>query len=638
MLAMLALTSRGWAQGFQSIVLTNDVSNAISVATADFDGDGDMDAVATGKQGTVAWIEMRETGGVTHAILNTGVEMRGVAAGDFTGDGLPDIIVASYAQDRFILLENTGVSGDNRFREQTLAIGHGAYSVRAGDVNHDGALDVVTTDFLGNTVRIFEQQNGALVPLMGRSVPSPMDAVFADFDGDGDMDVIVCSNTQSLLWIEHGQSDTSWTVHNLGFGTNCTSVAVADLDSSGTQDLAGAPFTSLQFDWWQQVAADSFVEHALSGTVTYPRSVAIADLDQDGRPDIVASAQDGTMRWWHNGGRGTFATRTMQAGSSLYGLAVSDFDQDGDPDVLVADYSASSVLLYRNTMGIPAVVSGTVRSAENGAPISGVHLRLVESGASGVTDAAGAFTIAGVPGTYTLRADCVCWTDTLMHSVSIARGETTRVALAMAQPEIELGLTSLNLVVHNRTLTVAQLPLTNTGNGPLTVTATAFGSYANGTWLSVTPASAEVAPGDSFAFAVRIYPDTSNSGGWDYYGRVELHDNACPDSLLNVGVIVYVLDSPEHGNRVPLQTELHPAYPNPFNAVTTLTFDLAVQGNVEVRLFDITGRAVRTITSGTMVAGRHRMPLDAEDLPSGVYLLALHAGGERFTQKLLLIK
>jgi hypothetical protein len=147
-----------------------------------------------------------------------------------------------------------------------------------------------------------------------------------------------------------------------------------------------------------------------------------------------------------------------------------------------------------------------------------------------------------------------------------------------------------------------------------------------------------VAAGQDFAFAVNIHADTTNNGDWDYYGTIELRDNACPDSVLNIGVIAYVLDAPARTGQMPERTALHSAYPNPFNSVTTVNFDLAAASDVHMQLFDVTGRMVKILSSAHMEAGRYRLPFDARDLASGVYLLAFQAGSERFSQKLLLIK
>jgi hypothetical protein len=218
------------------------------------------------------------------------------------------------------------------------------------------------------------------------------------------------------------------------------------------------------------------------------------------------------------------------------------------------------------------------------------------------------------------------------------QGETTQVQIVMLQPLMQLGVSSVNVVAPNGEITETTLPVTNPGDGLLTIHALAQEAGGSEPWLSVSPASLDVPPGQSAAFTIRVHPDTLNTNSWDFYGLIELHDNACPDSVRDVGVYAYVLDVPGRKAGLPRSTALLPAYPNPFNGTTVVGFDLAAAANVSVSLFDVTGRHVRTISSGLMAAGHYRLPFEAGDLASGVYLLSMQAGNSRFAQKLLLIK
>ena len=100
--------------------------------------------------------------------------------------------------------------------------------------------------------------------------------------------------------------------------------------------------------------------------------------------------------------------------------------------------------------------------------------------------------------------------------------------------------------------------------------------------------------------------------------------------------------APELG--LPSRTTLHPNWPNPFNPVTTLRYDLAHRGRVTLRLYDVAGRQVRTLLEAEVSAGRDKTVLfDGRDaagrqLPSGVYLAALEADGARSSRKLLLLR
>jgi len=88
----------------------------------------------------------------------------------------------------------------------------------------------------------------------------------------------------------------------------------------------------------------------------------------------------------------------------------------------------------------------------------------------------------------------------------------------------------------------------------------------------------------------------------------------------------------------PAAAVLGPCYPNPFNPATTIPVTLNEARRVTLRVYDLRGRLVATLADGWLDAGAHALPFRAEGLPSGVYLYALDAGGERRTGRMVLLK
>ena len=83
---------------------------------------------------------------------------------------------------------------------------------------------------------------------------------------------------------------------------------------------------------------------------------------------------------------------------------------------------------------------------------------------------------------------------------------------------------------------------------------------------------------------------------------------------------------------------LNPAYPNPFNAATVITFRLPTSMNMSFMVFDLSGRKVMTLIEGSRQAGIHQTLLSAANLPTGLYFVQLKASDQVFTQKVMLIK
>lgn len=88
----------------------------------------------------------------------------------------------------------------------------------------------------------------------------------------------------------------------------------------------------------------------------------------------------------------------------------------------------------------------------------------------------------------------------------------------------------------------------------------------------------------------------------------------------------------------PKSFTLHPAFPNPFNPSTTISYQLSADSYVELSIYDVNGRMVETLFSGVKAAGDHLIQWQAGHLPSGVYFIQLRSGNFKQIQKALLIK
>ncbi|MCB2199701.1 T9SS type A sorting domain-containing protein [bacterium] len=95
---------------------------------------------------------------------------------------------------------------------------------------------------------------------------------------------------------------------------------------------------------------------------------------------------------------------------------------------------------------------------------------------------------------------------------------------------------------------------------------------------------------------------------------------------------------PDRTELQPDQFELNPAYPNPFNPSTQLSFRLGAAASVKLTVYDLLGREVATLVNRPMAAGQHQVTFLADDLASGVYFVRLTSGDLARTQKIMLMK
>jgi hypothetical protein len=78
--------------------------------------------------------------------------------------------------------------------------------------------------------------------------------------------------------------------------------------------------------------------------------------------------------------------------------------------------------------------------------------------------------------------------------------------------------------------------------------------------------------------------------------------------------------------------QLSEPYPNPFNPVTTIKYDMPTDSEIEIIIYDLKGRMVDILVSGLKEAGSHEISWNAEIMASGVYFVRLKTPTHVMTQ------
>jgi len=91
-------------------------------------------------------------------------------------------------------------------------------------------------------------------------------------------------------------------------------------------------------------------------------------------------------------------------------------------------------------------------------------------------------------------------------------------------------------------------------------------------------------------------------------------------------------------NTQPERFLLSQNYPNPFNPTTKITYSIPVPGNVSVKIFDITGREIKTLVNEFRNAGSYEIEFDGGGLSSGVYYYKLETNNFSEVKRMILIK
>ncbi|WP_226389509.1 FG-GAP-like repeat-containing protein, partial [Penaeicola halotolerans] len=177
-----------------------------SVAWGDYDGDGDLDVLLTGRNASGQGISQvyRNNGDNTFTDINAGlagVSFSSVAWGDYDGDGDLDILLTGFSASSRISQVYRNDGGDNFTAISAGLEGVSFSSVAWGDYDGDGDLDILLTGqaasgrisrvYRNNGDNTFEDINAGLEGVGFSSV------AWGDYDGDGDLDILLTGQAAS---------------------------------------------------------------------------------------------------------------------------------------------------------------------------------------------------------------------------------------------------------------------------------------------------------------------------------------------------------------------------------------------------------------------------------------------------------
>ena len=139
----------------------------------------------------------------------------------------------------------------------------------------------------------------------------------------------------------------------------------------------------------------------------------------------------------------------------------------------------------------------------------------------------------------------------------------------------------------------------------------------------------------------------SPNSGWEFHSASDINDDgqiigsgAAPGGSIQGFLLTPVLTGVEDDIVENLPTEFINLsnYPNPFNAITTISYTLPRDASVSIEIFDILGRNLKTMDKGIQEAGEYRVTWNAQNQPSGLYFYRIHVDNQTLTNKMALLK
>lgn len=318
---------------FQPPVVTTGLRPSTTMASADFNGDGNLDLV-TGGQGQTVTVLLGNGDGTFRKAAHYSLPAtpHKFATGDFNGDGKPDIAAITYpsadAQEVSILINN----GDGTFKTGgNFAVGEDPYDIVAGDFNKDGKLDLAVINvkssnvsiLLGNGDGTFQNAVSYSVPL----VPFNPTLATADMNNDGKLDLVVhVAGVDSMdflvdslaVLLGNGDGTFQTAIVSLYSGGN---FAISDFTGDGILDVAGTASSAQGGDLFINFGDGSghfrFKEYSTGALYALA-----SDLNGDGASDLVlfvptgGTVPQGYIVLLNNGG--TFDTLTSSPNPSHF--------------------------------------------------------------------------------------------------------------------------------------------------------------------------------------------------------------------------------------------------------------------------------------------------------------------------------
>ncbi|HCQ03218.1 MAG TPA: hypothetical protein DIT99_22165 [Candidatus Latescibacteria bacterium] len=112
-----------------------------------------------------------------------------------------------------------------------------------------------------------------------------------------------------------------------------------------------------------------------------------------------------------------------------------------------------------------------------------------------------------------------------------------------------------------------------------------------------------------------------------------------PSSFVaNKSVPTAVLEPQTPAISLPVDFSLSQNFPNPFNPVTKIRYNLPEAAQVRLTIYDIMGREIAVPVNGRVEKGLHEFALDGTSMTSGVYIYQLETLGFSFSRKMILLR
>jgi hypothetical protein len=563
--------------------------------------------------------------GFVPSTIQTGIDgPRSLMAADINQDGFQDVAVVAINADKVLWYEHDGSSVSPSFTEHDLTASDpadGPRDVHVADVDADGDLDILVVALTPDNVS--SNENGELIwyendgaasfsaSVLDNTLLRPRSVSTADIDGDGALDIVVASASDSDIFYyrSDGATNPSFVRRSVTGSVPGVSLArAADLDGDGDTDVAaaitegrdeGVKIEGNRVVWLENVGdtngngKPNFEEITIQSGATGVLVIEIADINGDGALDLVSAiAGDNTIGWHENDGAAdpSFTNRVISSSANdVRSVSVADAEGDGDIDIFGSAFGDDAIYAFANSgTSSPTFTQEIVSSAVGGS--TGAAITTIDS-----DDRLDVFAIAG-------EDNEVLW---FKNESSV----------------LPVELVSFEAVVNENTATLRWETLSETNNDGFAIEKRSGDRFreigyvsGQGTTLERQAYQYQTAALDPGAHTFRLR-QVDLDGSSSYSEEVEVQ--------MALGS-AYMLSN---------------AYPNPLRKRARMELRVQTSQHVRVEVFDYLGRRVTVLHDDVVPANHvHQITLSGQGLRSGAYFV--RAVGEDFqvTRSITVVK
>jgi hypothetical protein len=324
-------------------------TGAYRMTSGDFNKDGYADLAVAQDNTSYSILMNNGSGGFTSSSYTiAGSQLKDAVVVQLAGDTIQDLMLSDRTGAIRVL---TGV-GNGTFSLTASLAASGAEGIAAGDFNGDGYPDVAVCLFTTSKVAVLLGTSGGSFGTATTYNTGVCDDLAVGLvNADGNQDLVTANWTSDNISVLLGNGDGTFaTATNIPCGNDNTDVALADINHDGKLDAVVASYANKTALIMLGNGAGGFTLSQALSVVTGPQQVRVADFNFDGFLDIVTanpSAAPGMALLQATGHNTFMAAATFHSDQKANGLAIADFNHDIGPDVATSHPTNSTVRILK---------------------------------------------------------------------------------------------------------------------------------------------------------------------------------------------------------------------------------------------------------------------------------------------------